>query len=226
MIYYKQTTNKLFFNELPYKITVKLKGSYHLRKYKNLEIPDNYFNENKFYYGPGNRYDEAEIEKIKKFANILKDYIDKGIKLRYDHQRASIYIKELSVYQELILLLQECIVNVSEPKNDADLVKLLENKKYTLCDKLPYGKYKYKISFKEMPHQTKINLILWAKKYSDNEIKITKSTEKYFMSGKTYYGAAYCYVKDKNMALLVSLAIQGNVRKTEEFVIRNDIKQA
>lgn len=86
MTYYKQITNKLFYNEFPYKITVRLNGSYHLRKHKNLEIPDQYLKEIKLFYKLGQQFTQHDIETIKNFADTLKLYLNKDVKLRYDHK--------------------------------------------------------------------------------------------------------------------------------------------
>jgi len=210
----KQKTNKLFYSKWPYKISCFVQGAHLIRIHGNggLEYPDNI---------RSRHYDTSNvIEFIKKFKELLQD---SSVKRRIDHNHIDFYVLTEDKFQSLQIKLKKYIVGITEPDSVEQLQTLLENKKYTLCDKLPHKKYRYKVTFKDMSPKIRNDLINWAEKYNNDDIYVPKSTKNHFKCVKHHYGAHYFYVKDSKMITLISLAAGGYIRRTDEYVIRNSI---
>lgn len=210
----KQKTHKLFYGKWPYKVSCRIIGAYLIRSYGDLGLE-----QPEIIRSPS--IDTSNlIEFIKQAKEILRN---NNIKRRITHHNIDFYVMSIDEFKSIQLKLKKYITSVSEPTNDDQLTILLENKKYTLCDRLPHDKYRYKITFKDMPFNIRNNLISWAEKYSIDDIYITRSTKNHFKSPKYHYGTHYFYVKDPKMITLITMAANGYVRRTDEFILRSSI---
>lgn len=221
----KKTTNKLFYGSWPYKIKCRINGI-SLTRSHNIEsiishsesfkiALQNHINRS-FY-----RVNHSELME---FLSIYKNYADLiDVKKRIEGNCISLYLKSYDLYQTTQKDFKKFLIEISEPENETDLQTLLEDKKYNLCNSLPHGKYRFKITFKEMPVKVRNDLIQWAEKYNNDEIFVTKSTRKHLKSAKYTYGSYYVYVKDPKMITLVAMAASGYIRRTDEFVLRPGI---
>jgi len=209
----KQKTNSLFYGKWPYKISCFVKGAHLIRTYKSsLDYPDNI---------RSRHFDTSNlIEFVKEFKELLQD---STIKRRIDHSHIDFYMMTKEEFNNLQLKLKKYLTGICQPENDEQLQTLLENKKYILCDKLPHDKYRYKITFKDMPVKVRNNLIDWAERYNNDDIYIPKSTKNHFKATKYHHGSHYFYIKDSKMITLIAMAASGYVRRTDEYVVRNSI---
>ena len=168
--------------------------------------------------GPG-----IDTSNLKKFAKDSMEFFqNNNIKKRIERNDIDFYILTKQEADQLLQKLKNYVISITAP-DDEELNTLLENTKYTLCDKLPHDKYRYKITFKDMPVKVRNDLIAWAERYTDNEIYITKSTRNHFKAVKYHYGTHYFYVRDSKMITLIAIAASGYVRRTDEYVVRNSI---
>ena len=213
----KQKTNKLFYSKYPYKITCRIEGAHYIRNYG--------VNHFLFLYGYPRQLPAGKISNdLVEFVTNAQHYItNEKIKKRIESCFIDFYLETESEYLALQTRLAKYAVRVVEPDNDEQLKTLLENKKYNLCNKLPHNKYRYKVTFKDMPAKVRNDLIAWAERYDNDDIYVTESTRRYFKSLKYHYGTHYFYIKDSKMITLIAMAASGYIRKTDEYVVRNSI---
>lgn len=208
----KQKTNHLFYGKWPYKITCMVPCAHLIRTFgnKGLENPELIVSRNFF-----------NTEDVKVFVKEFKELLqDPNVKRRINYNHIDFYILSKEEFIRLRKELKKYIVAITQPDNDEQLTTLLENKKYILCDKLPHGKYHYKITFKDMAPNIRRNLIEWAEKYNNDDIYVPKSTKNHFKCIKYHHGSHYFYIKDSKMITLITLASAGHVRRTDEYVVR------
>lgn len=212
----KLTTNKLFYSKWPYKVTCRIEGIYLLRSYVINSILNETFDEKFIKY-----HRNINLSKLKNFLQLADEYIiDSDIKKRIEGSRISFYFLNNKDFINFANKLNDYVISTAEPLNVQELEALKVNNSYTFCNNLPHKKYKFKISFKDMPVTIRQNLITWAEKYNNEEIYITKSTKKHFKGIKHHYGSHYFYVKDQKMITFIQLAAAGYIRKIDEYVIR------
>jgi hypothetical protein len=219
-----QKINKLFYDLYPYKISCKAKGITLIR-YKSIDnvfntfinvIPDEKYPSSFTFYKDVNKF-ELGI-----FLNLSRQFIeDKTIRKRIERNRIDFYVLTKEKYNEIMSDLARYVNSYCEPANQTELEKLLSDKKYIFCKNLPHKKYKFKISFKDMPLQVRNDLINWASKYNDDDIFITPSTKIHFTGTKFKYGPHYFYIKDQKMINFVSLAASGYIKRIDEYITRD-----
>lgn len=219
MIQSKLQTNKLFYNKWPYKISCKIEGIHLLRFYKyDVErLHCNLVNV-KFYRGKSNFNQEA----LNAFCLLGKQFIeDKDVKKRIEANKIDFYALTESKFNELTNSLKNYVYSTTSPTNYQELTTLKSNNNLILCKNLPHNKYKFKITFKDMPLSIRQNLINWAERYNNDDIYINKSTRIHFKGLKFNYGTHYFYIKDKKMLSFIFLAAAGYIRKTDEYITRD-----
>jgi len=212
----KQKTNKLFYGKYPYKVTCRIQGAHYIRTYGLTYFQLHY---------PSIRVGREKIsDDLVEFITNAQHYIaNEKIKKRIESYFIDFYLETESEYREVQTRLAKYLVRVVEPDNEEQLKTLLENKKYNLCNKLPHDKYRYKVTFKDMPPKVRNDLIAWAERYNNEDIYVTESTRRHFKSLKYHCGSHYFYVKDSKMITLIAMAASGYIRRTDEYVVRNSI---
>jgi hypothetical protein len=211
----KQKTNKLFYGKYPYKITCRIQGAHYIRTYGAKVI--------EFLYRTSHQQGKISNDLMEFITHATHYLTDKNIKKRIEHNHIDFYLLNEQEFNNVQQKLKEYVVGITCPDNEEQLSALLENTKYTLCDRLPYDKYRYKVTFKDMPRKTRNDLIAWAERYNNDDIYITKSTRNHFKAIKYHHGAHYFYVKDSKMITLIAMAASGYIRRTDEYVVRNSI---
>lgn len=212
----KQITNKLFYKKWPYKVSCSVEGIYLLRSYNyDYSRMSSETNIMRRYTGRPN----INFNRLNNFCLIANKFIkDNSIKKRIEHNSITFYLLTVDQYKSVIDELKEFVYLITEPLNENELHQLENN--YILCDQLPHKKYKFKITFKDMPLNVRKNLIDWAEKYNNDEIYIIPSTKIHFKGIKYKYGNHYFYLKDKKMSSFVMLAASGYIRSVDEYVTR------
>lgn len=224
----KLKTNKLFFGEWPYRISTKVPGG-NLIKIKGVDGVRKYCTSNRQpldYGGYQSFLFRRVLSKplLLRYTDLIEPYINRNIKIRAEYDTVNIYTKDYDLYQEIQQQLSHFVVNVTEPDSETELKALLDNNKKVFCNKYPHDVYQYKMYLKsEMPIDVRLKFYHWAKKYNNDQIYINKGTENYLVQGRYSYGQHYIYLKDKSMTVLVLMAAQGYIKKTEEFVLRSSI---
>jgi hypothetical protein len=224
--YRKQQTLNLFFKKYPYKIEVRLALAY-LFRYKSPAELIVHWNKNstkfleEFYVRK--RSTDGQIERFFEFCHLMTVLDKDRYRLRIQHSSVSIYLETKDEFDCLCTSIEKFIVKVTEPAN-LDLVEFLkENKKKIICKSLPHGKYTYRITLRSMPDTIRHNLFEWSQKYTDDQMLLSPSTIRYLSGNFQWCYTPYIYVSDPKLLLMIGLAAQGYVSKTEEFIVRSSI---
>ena len=223
----KLKINKLFFGSWPYKIATRIKGGNYIKIYgvdNVIQNADLYRFQRYFAYSKtADQPVGLPANKLKEFAVLFKPYAEAEIKVRAEGSHFNIFVKDVDLFNRIQQDLAEFVCETYEPENNQQLDLLLTNQKYVLCDQLPIGQYRYKIILKNMPDQIRQNFHSWMVKYPSTKIKASPATERYLKGTRYYMSDPFIYVKDNSMYMMTLLALQGYVRRTEEFVLRSSI---
>jgi hypothetical protein len=225
----KLKTKKLFFGSWPYKIATRIKGGNYIKIYgldNVIKNADQYRFYTRRYFIEDQTVVQQLSDKLQEFAVLFKPYADAEIKVRAEGSHFNIFVKDFDLFNKIQKDLAEFVYETYEPENDQQLDILLGNQKCVLCDQLPKGDYRYKLILKDMPEYVRQNFYGWMTKYPSTKIKASPSTERYLKGTRYYMSEPFIYVKDDSMRMMTLLALQGYVRKTEEFVLRSSISSA
>lgn len=216
-----KTINHLYYKKWPYKISCKVNGAHLLRLYKfNIDKLSNQYTV-KFYSGNSN----IDLQSLTSFFELGKKFFEnKNIKKRIEFNQIDFYVLTETEVNDIKNCLKKFIHCITSPSDIEELKTLQINNNCILCKNLPHKKYKFKVTFKNMPLNIKQNLINWAEKYNNDEIYINNSTKLFFKNVKVhYYGSYYFYIKNKQMLTLLYIAASGYIRRTDEFISKHDI---
>jgi len=109
------------------------------------------------------------------------------------------------------------------PTSKEELDFMLDNgHKKILRDVLPKGGFRYKVYFKYLWHEDeRRDFLKWADKFPD-KISISDGSRKWINGDSwTYY--PFMYVKDDKTLSMIGLMISGQVKKVEEFILRENL---
>jgi len=213
-------TNKLFFKKWPYKISCGITGAWLIRAFGSAKVanmtPDVL---ESFTYR--NNLNHMQKALLKEFAELTSEYFkNESIRTRIDSRSVDFYLENLNQCDIVLNKLEKFVISVTEPKSNEVVEYLKNNTNQIICNKYPFGKYQYKVTFKEMPIKVRNNLIEWAEKYDNDDIHIKESTKIHFKGIKHRWGTHYFYVKNNKIITLISLIVAGYISKTEQFVIK------
>jgi hypothetical protein len=224
--YRKQKTRKLFYGKYPFKVTTTIKNGSYFRIWRVDQIiawcENNWHPDISRYT---NRISNtAEQQRLKEYCTALSLLDKDSYKLRIERSTVSYFLKDRSSYEKCIELLADFINEITEPEDDQVLDAIVEDKKTVICKELPYGKYTHKVILKaQMPVNVKNNLLEWGKKYGEDMICFSPTTEGYLAGRRHYMQDPFLYVADGKMLMMLGLAAQGYIRRTEQFIPRSSI---
>ena len=204
----KLKTTTLFYKKWPYKITVELNDAYMLRR---LTYEDT-------------KWMEYSYSKLPRFYEIIKQFSNEDIKIRYGLSNANIYIKDDKLYNHLINALSYFFqISVTEPAGISELAVITSNDDIILCNHFPFNQYQYKISFREISPDDRARFAEWLSKYEESSIRVPKNFMSYLKKPHICWGTHYVYAIDQNMATLVTLFAAGSVKLVQKYTIRAEI---
>jgi hypothetical protein len=125
----------------------------------------------------------------------------------------------------MVLALREFVKEQWEPENDDILNILLTNKKTIICNEYPHGQYRFKVTLKPFKGVAGVNLLEWLKKYSAEKLFIGDGSKEYLATNNPAVDP-WIYVSDEKMAMMLTFACGGNVRRCEEFILRSSINSS
>jgi len=225
MNYQKFPTSKLFYGKWPYKILCKVNESWKVKRMgveKTIEYC--YTPKNTFYVDKW-RGNSTDVSRLLKFTTAVEPFLLKEIQVRAENNMFNIYCKDQTLYNDMLVQLDEFITEVHEPINIYEFDYIVDNgAKKILCNQLPYKKYQYRVwirpSFKQ---DARLNFSNWITNYGDR-ILPTKSTNKWLINNSRYWGdQPNMYIKDSATLSMVGLYLGNNLQKVEEFIPRSNI---
>lgn len=220
MKFLRLKSNKLFYRKWPYKVTCKIKAPYLIRIHgiDNVATMSYQVTESLSYFRGINHDD---ILSLKEFAELANEYFkDKNIRKRIEARTVDFYIEGKDQCELIAQKLANFVTSVTEPESEKLLEYLKDNKNQIICNNYPYGKYQYKVTFRDMPLKVRNDLINWAEKYNNDDIYIKESTKIHFKGIKHKWGSHYFYVKNSKIITLISLIVAGYISRTDEYIIK------
>jgi hypothetical protein len=174
-------------------------------------------------YSGGNDSAINKVE-LEKFANSVKLLPKENIQIRCEGHRFHIFMADKNLLEEIQELFDQWIHCITAPETDKEYEFLLDNgHKKVLCKDYPYGRYHYKIYIRE---NTSANIresfLKWIKKY-DTKIDTANRTENWLGGSVRYIQDPYIYVEDSKTLTMTLLFLGNQVKKVQEFILRDDI---
>lgn len=215
--YPKLKTHKLFYGKYPYKVTTHIQGCSLFRYHTIDQVISMGIQK---HISVRERCSPADLLE---YSRSLKSLETIDYKTRIEGSTLSVFLKDKTDYDLAVKTLKKYISNVTEPEDDVVLQTIAGNKKIVVCKDLPYGKYTHKITFRQMPQNVRTNIYEWIKKYTADDIGLRGQTESYLAGNKQWCFDPFIYVADGKMLMMLGLAADGYIRKTEEFIPKSSI---
>jgi hypothetical protein len=219
----KLKSSKLFFNKWPYKVECRQAGA--------SRIIHSGIDSCKEWCNTGKGAPVVPLSKtldtvtFLEFINAVEPFLDRKeeIQIRVENCHFNLFCKDPSVLEEIDNALDQWIKKISGPTTQEELKFLLSNgHKKILCDTYPKDMYKYRVFFKSKFSPDKRSaFLIWADKYGNN-IVISETSRRWLMSQRNYAQDPFMYVIDDKMLSMIGLYLSGYVKKTEEFILREN----
>lgn len=154
-------------------------------------------------------------------SSLSKEYTG-SVKTRVENKTLNIYTNSKEILDTLSLKLKECIVKIAKPEtSEYETFLLSSNGRKILCKKLPKNTFKYRIFLRTgIKSDTKSVLLSWSEKNS-GKIQLSKTTKSWLKGERRWIQDAFLYVDDSKTLSMIGLIIPENVKKIEEFVIKD-----
>lgn len=224
MIIQKLKSSKLFFNKWPYKVECIQPGASRVI-HSGVGLCRQWCET-----GKGMRFGTydgriTDADKFLKFVNAVEPFLDRKeeVQIRVENSHFNLFCKDPSVLEEIDDAVSHWVRKISGPTTQEELEFLLSNgHKKILCDTYPKEMYKYRVFFKsKFPADKRSAFLTWADKYG-NSILISETSRRWLMSQRQYAQDPFMYVIDDKMLSMVGLYLSGYVKKTEEFILREN----
>jgi hypothetical protein len=159
------------------------------------------------------------------FVNAIEPFLDRKdeVQIRVENSHFNLFCKDPAVLEEIDNAVNKWVQKISGPTTQEELEFLLSNgHKKILCDALPKDMYKYRVFFKSrFPADKRSAFAIWASKYGDS-LLISDTSLRWLNSQRHYAQDPFMYVIDDKMLSMVGLYLSGYVKKTEEFILREN----
>lgn len=226
----KLKSSKLFFNKWPYKIECTIFGAHLLKvgvgfpKLKSWCLDPVRPLTVRHTYGTKN-VDKTEFLKFIECVEPI--FNNENIKIRIEGTAFNIFCNDINQVVEINETLKKWIRNIYGPETQEEYNFLMSNgHKKRLCDNLPKGKYQYQLFFKEtMDDNIKNSFLKWAEKYQDS-IHFSNTTKDWFSNKRYWMQSPFIYITDSKMLSMICMFLGNNIRRIDEFIVRNRVLMA
>lgn len=222
MAYEKLTVNKLFYGEYAYKIECNVGSNLHWLRHHDIErLKKAYYNrknnKTRWFLEPVVDYD------FYKFLCAYEPFAN-NVKHRIEYHDLGIFIKDKESFDQITKELKKWVTKIYEPASQAEFSLLVQSpRKIKICDKLPYGRYKYCVHLRyETDREIRKNFLSWAANYN-KRIHIANASKEWCEGVHYYNFTPFFYVEDGPTLSMISLYLGGSIQKVEEFVTRESI---
>ena len=168
-------------------------------------------------------------EELLAFSNAVEPYLDcPRVQIRTEGSKFNLFCKDKETLESISRDLEKWITKINGPVNQEEYDYLMQNgRRKIICDQLPKnGLFQYRVYLSlKWSAEERIKFYNWAKN-SDN-FDIPQGTESWLLgippSHKWKQINPFIYVKNEKPLTMVNLFAGSNIRKIEEFVLRNTI---
>lgn len=161
------------------------------------------------------------------FTNRVEPYLDlkktKQGQIRAEGRHFNIFCKDLALLETIHKAVEPWVTGVYGPTTEGELDFMLDNGyKKILRDILPKDGFRYKVYFKyTFSKENRLDFLNWANNFSDT-IRIENGSRRW-MSGDNWSTNPIMYVKDDRTMTMVGLMISGNIKRVDEFILRENL---
>ncbi len=223
MLYQKKKTRKKFYNKYPFKIALFTQMA------KSIDYSICKIQKSSKIHTFGNQARRmAKQDVIQDLAVQLEPFFkDANCRRRLEGYHLNIFTLTKEDFDKILQITERYVTEVHEPGSEEDLKFFEENSaKKILTDKLPYGSFKYKIYIRHtMDHERRLKLANFVKKSPDN-VKVSKQSQDWMTLKQRWVWAPYMFLKDSSSLTMISLFLGTDIKKIEEYVLREEIAQA
>jgi hypothetical protein len=224
----KTSQSRLFYNKWTHRIECQQTGMNFL--IRNIGYSKNYHTFSPDTYLIPRSLTKSDMDELEKLFKVLAPLLkrkqtEKNFQVRVEHDTASFFCKDQDLLAELTGKLGPWIVKITGPQTAEEYEFLLSNRSTKiLCDNLPYNQFRYRVQFRDsFPLEKRQNFLKWAESYQDH-IRFTDYSKDWFSGQKRmYFTNAKIYITEEKILSMISLYCGNNIKKIEEFVIRDRI---
>ena len=163
------------------------------------------------------------------FTNGLEPFLKlkDQLQTRVEGRHYNIFCKDRVLLENIYNAVAPWVQRVSGPTTKEELDYMLDNgHRKILRDVLPKDGYKYKVYFRESwPMEGRVEFANWSAKFP-NTINISQSSLKWLECRQKWLYNPFMYVKDEKTLTMVGLFTSGNVKRVEEFILRENLVTA
>lgn len=213
-------TSKLFYRKYPYKIELNVKGAEYVKRNSHDEIVDMCLRKKSSYWFERRGFTDTQRQSLIDFSKLVNPILERGHKLRVEMNTMSFYLTDETVYHDLVKELEPFVKSVTVPESDEDLEKLFSKNHIIVCDKLPFGKYVYKLMLKtNLSDTAKENLVRWLE--TSDDFKVPKKTGFWLRGHQRWIYDPYVYARSSKHLTILGLFLGSSVKRTYEYVLRD-----
>ena len=228
----KLPSSKLFYNKWPYKIECYIIGAARLRWLGVKTTKDFCLDKPTPTLWSWQSNDKLSLDdktNLLHFTNNIEPFLElkDQLQVRVEGRRYNIFCKDRVLLENIYNAVSHWVQQVSGPTTEEELNYMLDNgHRKILRDVLPKDGYKYKVYFRESwSIESRIAFAEWAAKFPDT-INISNSSKKWLDSKHRWVYNPFMYVKDEKTLTMIGLFASGNVKRVEEFILRENLMTA
>lgn len=213
----RSKTKKLFFNKWIYKVHCHIIGGWHIN------LPPHRF------LSWANKMTVSNTQELIVFKSKLNTVKHLDIQLRIEYNYVSIFCKDKSIFENLIVIFKDWVCGVWEPGNEKEADFLTNSgKRKCVCKKYPKGLYRYKAYFnkKVMDLDRRTSFYEWFLKYDTTIMTIPNKTQGWLLDTEYYVEAPFIYVSNQKMLSMVCMRLGNGIKIIDEFILESDINTA
>ena len=228
----KLNSSKLFYNKWPYKMECYISGASRLR-WLGVEITKEFclgeLTPTLYSWQSNDRLNLKDKSALLEFTNGLEPFLKlkDQLQTRVEGRHYNIFCKDRVLLENIYNAVAPWVQRVSGPTTKEELDYMLDNgHRKILRDVLPKDGYKYKVYFRESwPMEGRVEFANWSAKFP-NTINISQSSLKWLECRQKWLYNPFMYVKDEKTLTMVGLFTSGNVKRVEEFILRENLVTA
>jgi hypothetical protein len=163
------------------------------------------------------------------FSNAVEPYLNfPDVQIRTEGSNFNLFCKDKETLERISRDLEKWIIQINGPVNQEEYDYLMQSgRRKIICDQLPKnGTFQYRVYLKsKWSEEERVKFYNWASNSSN--VNIPRGAEDWLLGipprHKWNQPNPFIYVKDEKSLTMVNLFAGSNVRKIEEFVLRNTI---
>ena len=207
MIKYKKT-NKKFYNKWLYKISIRLEGASAFRLYSLEELKKICTNVGSTKWIPKYLIEalKNDTNSFDELINFLSNFDSTLWTKRIERNCIDLYTNDKSFYEDAAEKFKDQLIHQFEP--DENSINSLENANTILSNKLPHGKYHFRVYL--LPHklagdqESKKKYLDWLKTQVPR-VTLSEAIEKWFLKTDWNWDRRYILVEDDKTLLMLKL---------------------